>query len=153
MFCFCSAVLSLPPTVGHCRIRFTCWRTRFLCALPSGSACLTPPAFQARRQVRGGHWLQLCPLPSDSCGDPQPAVAMATGAGHKTPDPCSQCLPSTSSLSRRNTSNWLLSKMMMKCHSLIGSYIWNCLTWSHCSRQKAHTHLSDVMCLISILVN
>lgn len=51
--CLCFTFLSL-RCVGRC-VRYTCWRTRFLCVRLSGSGCLTPPASLVWRQVRGGH--------------------------------------------------------------------------------------------------
>lgn len=51
--CLCFTVLSL-RCVGRC-VRYTCWRTRFLCVRLSGSGCLTPLASLVWRQVRGGH--------------------------------------------------------------------------------------------------
>lgn len=67
--CLCFTVLSL-RRVGRC-VRFTCWRTRFLCVQLSGSGCLTPPASLVWRQVRGGH---ASAVPSD----PYPATLAIT---------------------------------------------------------------------------
>lgn len=63
--CLCFTVLSL-RCVGRC-VRYTCWKTRFLCVRLSGSGCLTPPAPLVWRQVRGGHISAVPsdPLPSD----------------------------------------------------------------------------------------
>lgn len=46
---------------GRC-VRYTCWRTRFLCVQLSGRECLTPPASPVWRQVRGGH-VSIVPSP------------------------------------------------------------------------------------------
>lgn len=66
---------------GRC-VRYTCWRTRFLCVQLSGRECLTPPASPVWRQVRGGH-VSIVPSPPStlwpwSCSLQQPLETLIT---------------------------------------------------------------------------
>ena len=70
----CFTVLSL-RCVGRC-VRYTCWRTRFLCVRLNGSGCLTPAASLVWRQVRGGH---ISAVPSEPLPPCDPSCCHSNG--------------------------------------------------------------------------